>query len=182
MQQRLQAELVEDGGVGELPAALAGDERALHGRFQADREQRRDRGDQAVEHDRDPAFGRREGDARQQRDLRSAEGRRQDTRVAQFGTVVGARPGEGAGDDLALALHHRRVGAGTQTDGGLGGEVEQRAAQRRGHGGVADADLAQADETVVREAASQGLALLDEPVDVVEAHRVRLDEVARRAR
>src|SRR5258708_3398585 len=38
LQQRLQAELVEDGGVREFAAALARDERALHGRLQANRE------------------------------------------------------------------------------------------------------------------------------------------------
>src|ERR1700722_5652608 len=95
--------------------------------------------------------------------------------------MVGARPGEGMVDDLALALDHRGIGAGTEANGGIGGEAEQRAAQRGGDGGVADADLAQADKTMVREAASQGLALFDEAVDALEAHRVRLDEIAHRA-
>src|ERR1700683_524676 len=94
----------------------------------------------------------------------------------------GARPGEGMGDGIALAADHRGIGAGTEADGGIGAEVEQRAAQGGGDGGVADADLAQADKTMVREAASQGLAESDEAADVVEAHRVRFDEVARGAR
>src|ERR1700677_1293402 len=94
----------------------------------------------------------------------------------------GARPGEGTADGIALALDHRGIGAGNEADGGLGGQVEQRAAQRGGDSGVADADLAQADKTMVREATSQGLAVSDEAADVVEAHRVRFDEVARGTR
>jgi hypothetical protein len=179
LQQRLQAELVEDGGVRELTAALARDERGLRGRLQADREQRRDRGDEAVEHDRDAALGRRQRDPGQQRDLRPAEGRRQHARVAQLVAVGGTRPADGAGDDIVLALDDRGVGAGAEADGGLGRQVEEHAGQCRRDGGVADAHLAQADKTMLGQAASEGSALLDESVHVVETQPVGIDQVAR---
>ena len=58
---------------------------------------------QAVEHHRDPAFGGGEDDARQQR-ISGPPSAAVRTRVAQVVSVVGPRPGEGIGDDIALAL------------------------------------------------------------------------------
>ena len=109
LEQRSQAEPIEDDRVARLDAAMTGD-RAARRRTAArpGREQRRGARDEAVEDDRDPGLGGAEDRPDERPDLEPADGRQHADRVGRVGPV----PRERALDDRDLAATGRVVDAG----------------------------------------------------------------------
>ena len=80
----------------------------LH-RFKPHRNQRSDRGDQAIEDNGCPNFGGGNGEPRQERDLGTADGGEGHLGLAELPPMSGPRPLQRLRDDIALPPHHGRV-------------------------------------------------------------------------
>ena len=138
LQQRLQPEVGERPGRPRLGRAVPADEVCRGARREARRCQRGGRSDHPVEHDRHPARGGPEDEPGQRGVLQAAEFGEGAERVG--GVEAGAA--QGGADHLDLVGEHRRVaaGAGAGDLAGVGAGVGRN--ERRGRGGVADAEIA----------------------------------------
>lgn len=127
--------------MGGLPASLSGDEMCRDCRFDEHREERRDRGGEAIEDDRCSTFGGAEAHPGEERELGATQARQRGQGFGDPFTARVARAVQALGNDLSLAFDDRRVGTGAEPDDLVGVQAQEPGGQRGGDGGVANPAL-----------------------------------------